>query len=78
VISVVDDGAKRPCPPSPGGRGIAGMRERAQAFGGSLEAATRPEGGFAVVARLPLPAPTDPARPAEPAAAERVSPGTPA
>ncbi|WP_240506793.1 sensor histidine kinase [Thermoactinospora rubra] len=36
------------------GFGIQGMRERATALGGSLEAGPRPEGGFRVVARLPL------------------------
>jgi signal transduction histidine kinase len=37
-----------------GGHGLAGMRERAQLFGGQVEGGTRPEGGFAVRARLPL------------------------
>jgi len=36
------------------GRGIRGMRERAEALGGDLEAGARPEGGFRVRARLPL------------------------
>jgi signal transduction histidine kinase len=35
------------------GSGIAGMRERAAAVGGRLDAGPRPEGGFAVTARLP-------------------------
>jgi signal transduction histidine kinase len=39
---------------SEGGFGIRGMRERAAALGGGLEAGPRPEGGFRVVARLPL------------------------
>jgi signal transduction histidine kinase len=39
---------------SEGGRGIAGMRERAHALGGSLEAGPRPGRGFRVRARFPL------------------------
>lgn len=35
------------------GSGIDGMRSRAEALGGSLAAADRPEGGFRVTARLP-------------------------
>jgi signal transduction histidine kinase len=37
-----------------GGNGVAGMTERAQALGGSLQAGPRPGGGFRVRARLPL------------------------
>jgi signal transduction histidine kinase len=35
------------------GQGILGMRERARALGGSLEAGPRPGGGFRVQASLP-------------------------
>jgi signal transduction histidine kinase len=38
----------------PGGRGIDGMRARAEAVGGTLDAAPRPAGGFAVQASLPI------------------------
>jgi signal transduction histidine kinase len=37
-----------------GGHGIAGMRERAAIFGGTLEAAPLPGGGFQVAAFLPV------------------------
>jgi signal transduction histidine kinase len=36
------------------GQGIMGMQERATALGGVVEAGPRPDGGFRVVARLPL------------------------
>jgi signal transduction histidine kinase len=51
-IEVADDG--RGGTPNGGGHGLAGLRERAAMFGGELEAGTRPEGGFAVHARLPI------------------------
>ena len=37
------------------GRGLRGMRERAELYGGTLDAGARPQGGFAVVLRLPVP-----------------------
>ncbi|MFC5006349.1 sensor histidine kinase [Dactylosporangium cerinum] len=56
-IEVRDDGAGErgsgPRLPS-SGRGITGMRERVAMFGGTLEAAPAPEGGFRVSATLPL------------------------
>jgi signal transduction histidine kinase len=48
--------------------GIVGMRERAAAFGGTLDAGPLPEGGFRVTAYLPAPPAADPAAaPADPA-----------
>jgi signal transduction histidine kinase len=37
-----------------GGHGLAGISERVAVFGGSYEAAPRPEGGFVVRVRLPI------------------------
>jgi signal transduction histidine kinase len=39
------------------GYGITGMRERAALLGGGFSAGPRPDGGFRVAARLPVPAP---------------------
>jgi len=56
-IEVSDTGraaaARAPVPAPGAGSGIAGMRERAAAAGGCLDAGPRPGGGFAVTARLP-------------------------
>jgi two-component sensor histidine kinase len=55
VVEVTDDGRGPDAPGTGGaGQGIAGMRERAHALGGTLEAGPRPEGGFRVQASLPV------------------------
>jgi signal transduction histidine kinase len=47
----------RPAAPRPasGGRGVRGMRERAELYGGRLDARAGPGGGFAVTAAIPCP-----------------------
>jgi signal transduction histidine kinase len=52
----------------PSGHGLTGMAERAAAVGGSFSAAAGPDGGFEVVARLPL-------TPPDQAAAQDAGPG---
>jgi signal transduction histidine kinase len=50
----VKGAAVDPSPDTSGGAGLVGMRERAASLGGTLDAGRTPEGGFAVVAWLPL------------------------
>jgi signal transduction histidine kinase len=52
TVEVADDGPAAPA--STPGRGIAGMRERAAAYGGALHAGPLPGGGWQVSARLDL------------------------
>ncbi|MET7852469.1 sensor histidine kinase [Streptomyces avermitilis] len=56
-VEVVDDGRGATGNGSAHGFGIIGMRERVGLLNGHLSAGPRPEGGFRVAARLPLPAP---------------------
>jgi signal transduction histidine kinase len=56
-VEVVDDGRGATENGPAHGFGIIGMRERVGLLGGRLSAGPRPEGGFRVAARLPLPAP---------------------
>ena len=57
-VEVVDDGRGAAATRAPGspssGHGIAGMRERATAVGGEVDAGPRPGGGYRVRARLPV------------------------
>jgi signal transduction histidine kinase len=49
-IEVTDDGVGGTAEP---GKGLTGMRERAEALGGTVDAGPRPGGGFRVCAHLP-------------------------
>src|SRR6266511_3656730 len=53
VVEVTDDGTGTPASGNGARQGIVGMRERARALGGTLQAGPAPEGGFRVSARLP-------------------------
>ncbi|MDQ3646566.1 MAG: sensor histidine kinase [Actinomycetota bacterium] len=56
LIRIEDNGAARSRPKGSDGTGtgIAGMRERATALGGTLDAGPRPRGGFGVTAAIPI------------------------
>jgi signal transduction histidine kinase len=54
TIVVADDGAGADHPTAGSRAGVRGMRERAEALGGTLDAGPRPEGGWRVEAALPL------------------------
>jgi signal transduction histidine kinase len=53
TLSVIDNGRGGAIPDGGAGSGITGMRERAVALGGTLDAAPRPDLGFGVIAQLP-------------------------
>ncbi|MFF2503385.1 sensor histidine kinase [Streptomyces sp. NPDC058067] len=53
-LRIDDDGPATHEAAGGSGNGLAGMRERAAALGGTIEAGPRPDGGFRVRAELPL------------------------
>jgi signal transduction histidine kinase len=76
-VDVVNDGGAAPAAFSDGtGAGLAGMRERAAALGGTLDAGPRPGGRFAVHARLPVAAAAPARGPQAPAAGPAGTGGT--
>ncbi|MGZ3144812.1 sensor histidine kinase [Lentzea chajnantorensis] len=55
LLTITDDGAPRPSGAKAKSHGIRGMRERAELYGGILDAGHRSPRGFQVVLRLPIP-----------------------
>jgi len=54
-IEVLDDGRGPSGSPGTGGHGVLGMRERARAYGGTVQLSPRPGGGQVLRARIPVP-----------------------
>jgi signal transduction histidine kinase len=54
TVEVTDDGIAAPASDG-GGHGLAGMRERIEMYGGTVQAGPLPGSGFRVLARLPCP-----------------------
>jgi len=54
MVDVRDQGTGQPIPSPPSGYGLISMRQRAALLGGDLHAGPEPEGGFRVMAHLPV------------------------
>ncbi|HXL92645.1 MAG TPA: sensor histidine kinase [Streptosporangiaceae bacterium] len=55
TVEITDDGGGNPATGLPsGGHGLGGLRERVDTGGGTLEAASRPGGGFRLAATVPV------------------------
>lgn len=55
LVQVTDSGRARDGSAPGGGHGLVGMRERVALLGGRIQTGPRPEGGYEVLAVLPLP-----------------------
>jgi signal transduction histidine kinase len=53
TVTISDDGRGAAAPDDGAGHGLAGMRERAELYGGQVMAGPRPGGGYQVTATLP-------------------------
>jgi signal transduction histidine kinase len=53
-VAITDNGTAPTPSGETEGRGLLGMRERAELLGGTLEAGAAPGGGFRVAARIPV------------------------
>ncbi|MFB7586073.1 sensor histidine kinase [Streptomyces sp. NPDC056169] len=73
-LRVDDDGPATGTEAGGSGNGLAGMRERAAALGGTIEAGVRPDGGFRVHAVLPLGPRGAPGSPGSPSPTSPLSP----
>lgn len=54
LITITDDGCGSEAPPRDNGNGLAGLKERAGAFAGTLKASRIPAGGFQLTLEIPV------------------------
>ena len=53
-IVITNNGSTIVGPPDPTGRGLVGVRERVELYGGTFQAGPRGEGGFRLAVTLPI------------------------